>query len=47
MMNNPQLLEQMVRNNPMLAGNPQAAEVVGVVNGWSLLMFIHCILLCY
>ena len=37
MMSNPQLLEQMIRNNPLLAGNPQAAEVVGGVCGWSYL----------
>ena len=30
MMNNPQLMEQMLRNSPLLAGNPQAAEMVGV-----------------
>ena len=35
MMNNPQLMEQMLRNSPLLAGNPQAAEVVGVASGWS------------
>ena len=35
MMNNPQLMEQMLRNSPLLAGNPQAAEMVGVASGWS------------
>lgn len=39
MMSNPQLLEQIIRNNPLLAGNPQAAEVVGVACGWSLLYY--------
>ena len=34
MMNNPQLMEQMLRNSPLLAGNPQAAEMVRVASGW-------------
>lgn len=32
MMNNPQLMEQMLRSSPLLAGNPQAAEMVGTAS---------------
>ena len=28
MMSNPELMEQMIRQSPLLAGNPQAAELV-------------------
>ena len=39
MMNNPELMEQMIRNNPLFAGNP---EMVGVISTLSNLiaMFI-------
>ncbi len=28
MASNPEMMEQMIRNNPMFAGNPQATEMV-------------------
>ena len=35
MMNNPELMEQMIRNNPLFAGNP---EMVGVISTLSTLI---------